>query len=101
MCAKLPPFLRPDADIDKLERDPGSCGPHISRQTLRNVFLHELMRDSRGEEWLDAHMNGKHFRDFYRTLCSGEELDAERSERWLRKLGTWAMTNPGVGYPCD
>ena len=79
----------------------GRCGSNASAKTLRNVFLQEMARDPRGKEWTDAYTNGRHFRAFYGRLCSGREFNAEHNERWLRKLEAWAISNPGVGCPCD
>jgi len=94
MCAKLPPFL---------VRGGGGGGRWGSSGSgnLRDVFLQEIARDSRGEEWMDAHANGQLFRDFYRRFCGGKEFNAQRTERWLRKLDAWATRNPGVGCPSE
>lgn len=99
MCAQLPPFLRSEADLDCLAHGGGCLGSNTCRKTLRNVFLQEIARDSLGKEWMDAHTNGRPFRDYYYRMCGGEEFNAERNERWLRKLEAWAMKNPGVGCP--
>jgi hypothetical protein len=102
MCAKLPPFLRPEVDLNNLARGrAGHLGSNASRKTLRNIFLQEIARDVRGKEWSDAHTNGGPFRDYYRRLCGGDEFNAERTERWLKKLEAWAIKNPGVGCPYD
>jgi hypothetical protein len=62
--------------------------------------MEAIASDPRGVEWTDVYTNGQQFREFYSRLCGGGEFNAERTERWLRKLEA-STRNTGVVCASD